>query len=437
MLMGGACSSADVVLQSTQRGKRKRAPPVSSHKIIGMGLESYTSLNGTTFPIDTENSVRACSVGQLLRAIAAAKVDAEGRGVFEGAAHDLYALLDEVIRDLHGYGCGPERLGPLAHVRMEGVVHLVNHTFHSFHLDAHEHESVLHGAAQLSLGVPLGCLSTETAGLLIPGAAEVFTFSVPPPSASTSPDQVTMAEAEASTMAEAEASTMAEAEASTMAEAEASTMAEAEASCSAAYDDTTHLSHIKRNILARIGKCVVKGWRRPTEFLIDGDMHLVTGTLVNTYHIKQEAINGDGYCLLRSVVTTLTEADGGQCRAALRAIFFAAPDQAPTDENLLMLASEFLDHVDSGACLLQVSGDGSIEATYYPLEDMDATYQEVRDVVAQIRHLVATAAHKTQTSESEKAAWTDADLKRWRKIILEVPNRCSNHSDHDHAPATD
>ena len=60
-----------------------------------------------------------------------------------------------------------------------GVVHLVNETFVSFHIDADEHEEVLRRATELSFGIPLGDLRKETAGVVIPGASRVHTFSSP------------------------------------------------------------------------------------------------------------------------------------------------------------------------------------------------------------------------------------------------------------------
>jgi hypothetical protein len=55
------------------------------------------------------------------------------------------------------------------------MVHLVNEVFDGYHIDATEH--FLNRPVALSLGIPLGGLVTQTAGLVIPGAAQVFTFS--------------------------------------------------------------------------------------------------------------------------------------------------------------------------------------------------------------------------------------------------------------------
>ena len=164
--MGGAYAK----WQQGSETERKRAKDgFSGICAIGTGLLDYAAFDGTSFPIAKQNSVRSCSLPALRNALSQATHNSEALPHSNGVECDLFQLVEEVASDLEAFGCSGERV----------VVHLLSESFTAFHIDADEHVSATNQTTQLSLGVPLGCLTDETAGIVIPGAREVFTFSMP------------------------------------------------------------------------------------------------------------------------------------------------------------------------------------------------------------------------------------------------------------------
>ena len=92
---------------------------------------------------------------------------------------------------------------------VKAMVHLLTESFTAFHIDANEHKQALKRMTQLSLGIPLGCLVNETAGLVIPGAKNIFSFSTlrGTASADVHADAPSAAASSASTAAPADTST--------------------------------------------------------------------------------------------------------------------------------------------------------------------------------------------------------------------------------------
>lgn len=139
---------------------------------------------------------------------------------------------------------------------IRGVVHLVNESFTSFHVDADEHVSHVSRAMQLSLGIPLGCLGLETAGLVIPGARDVFTFTAPGLGANT--DALATERAEERLRRE-------------------------------------RLDHLR----TAIGHFFT--FRLQIELRLDHNLMMMGGSIVKPRHVQISNVKADGFCLIRAL----------------------------------------------------------------------------------------------------------------------------------------
>jgi hypothetical protein len=229
--------------------------------VIGKAIEDYTTLDGTRYTIAKDNSVRATTWRALYSAI-------------EDAAHSseeswtlLLDLLVEIRAEMSLYGWKADAEGTV-------VIHLVHETFEGLHIDADEHLEEIGGMTQLTLGIPFGRLISQTAGLHIPGADGLFTFSVPKP------------ETESRKADTVEHETLSVRRRIVEEEWKRWDELAKEADAAAANSrGRLRLAQLK------LGSAVMR-WKQPSDVLIDVDASFVVDTVVNMSHIKQTEATG-------------------------------------------------------------------------------------------------------------------------------------------------
>ena len=126
-------------------------------------LEKYVTVDGTEYDLPKSNKAKSISWTDLELLLTGNKDNK--------VKVPLQHLLNEIKEEMAQYG--------VSNFEDNVMVHLVEEVFGSYHQDAHEHFEALGGKfTQLSLGVPMGKLVSETSGLVVPGIeSSVFSFS--------------------------------------------------------------------------------------------------------------------------------------------------------------------------------------------------------------------------------------------------------------------
>eukprot|EP00966_Prymnesium_polylepis_P139769 3229365-Prymnesium_polylepis.1 len=143
---------------------------------------------------------------------------------------------------------------------------------------------MLSRASQLSLGIPMGCLATETSGLVIPGALEVFTFSQHGKSAPSDTGASTSAGLDAATIGQAR---------------QAHEKTSQDVLPDVLPDEERRRLEEHARLTLEIGSYFTN--RLQMKLRLDHHLTMVAGSSVKPKHIKIQHVESDGFCLIRAI----------------------------------------------------------------------------------------------------------------------------------------